>query len=341
MVSLVVHHIAADHWSAMVLFTDLLAAYRARHDDQAPELAPLPVQYADYAAWQAALLADTDGPVVAQRDFWREQLAGMPEDPGLHSDFARPPVLSGQGDAVEFTVDGATRAKFARLSQDLGVTEFMLLQSAVAVALHKAGEGPDIPLGTPVAGRTEAELDALIGFFINIVVLRNDLGGNPTLRELLLRARDTALAAYAHQDLPFDQVVDAVRPVRSLSRNPLFGVVVHVREALPADRVIEAGSDGKTTFTALEPPFDVAHADLSVNFFATDDGYRGHVIYRTDLYQRATAERLVRWLGRVLAAFADDPDQRLRDVQIAVPRGTQAGAELRRGCQGQRARPLA
>ena len=316
-VSLVVHHIAADHWSAMVLFTDLLVAYRARHDDQAPKLAPLPVQYADYAAWQAALLADTDGPVVAQRDFWREQLAGLPEDPGLHCDFARPPVLSGQGDAVEFTVDSVTRAKFARLSQDLGVTEFMLLQSAVAVALHKAGEGPDIPLGTPVAGRTEAELDALIGFFINIVVLRNDLSGNPTLRDLLLRARDTALAAYAHQDLPFDQVVDAVRPVRSLSRNPLFGVVVHVREALPADRVIEAGSDGQTTFTAMEPPFDVAHADLSVNFFATDDGYRGHVIYRTDLYQRATAERLVRWLGRVLAAFADDPDQRLRDVQIA------------------------
>ena len=316
-VSLVVHHIAADHWSAMVLFTDLLVAYRAMHDDQAPKLAPLPVQYADYAAWQAALLADADGPVVAQRDFWREQLAGLPEDPGLHCDFARPPVLSGQGDAVEFTVDSVTRAKFARLSQDLGVTEFMLLQSAVAVALHKAGEGPDIPLGTPVAGRTEAELDALIGFFINIVVLRNDLSGNPTLRDLLLRGRDTALAAYAHQDLPFDQVVDAVRPVRSLSRNPLFGVVVHVREALPADRVIEAGSDGQTTFTAMEPPFDVAHADLSVNFFATDDGYRGHVIYRTDLYQRATAERLVRWLGRVLAAFADDPDQRLRDVQIA------------------------
>ena len=185
----------------------------------------------------------------------------------------------------------------------------MLLQSAVAVALHKAGEGPDIPLGTPVAGRTEAELDQLIGFFINIVVLRNDLRGNPTLRDLLLRTRDTALAAYAHQDLPFDQVVDAVRPVRSLSRNPLFGVVVHVREALPTDQVIEAGSDGETTFTALEPPFDVAHADLSVNFFATEDGYRGHVIYRTDLYRRATAERLVGWLGRVLAAFADDPDQ--------------------------------
>ena len=324
-VSLVVHHIAADHWSAMVLFNDLLVAYRSRRDGQSPAFAPLNVQYADYAAWQAALLADTDGPVVAQRDYWRRRLEGLPADPGLTPDLKRPLVLSGEGDAVEFSVGSEVRAKLTDLSQQLGVTEFMLLQLAVAVALHKAGEGNDIPLGTPVAGRTEAELDQLVGFFINIVVLRNDLTGNPTLRELLGQARDTALGAYAHQDLPFDQVVDAVRPVRSLPRNPLFGVVVHVREALPAGQVVESSADGDTVFTALEPPFDVAHADLSVNFFATaqtagsagDDGYRGHVIYRTDLYRRTTAERLVRWLGRVLAAFADDPDQRLRDVQVA------------------------
>ena len=275
------------------------------------------VQYADYAAWQATLLADTDGPVVAQRDYWRKQLAGLPESAGLTPDFARPAVLSGEGDAVEFVIDASTRAKFAELSREIGVTEFMLLQSAVAVALHKAGEGSDIPLGTPVAGRTETALEALVGFFINIVVLRNDLSGNPTLRDVLRSARDTALEAYANQDLPFDHVVDAVNPTRSLSRNPLFNVVVHVREALPTGHLVESGGDGDTMFSALEPPFDVAHSDLSVNFFGTDDGYRGHVIYRTDLYRRATAERMVRWLGRVLSAFADDPDQRLRDVQIA------------------------
>ncbi|AEV74823.1 amino acid adenylation enzyme/thioester reductase family protein [Mycolicibacterium rhodesiae NBB3] len=325
-VSLVVHHIAADHWSAMVLFNDLLTAYRARRSGQAPEFAPLDVQYADYAAWQAALLADADGPVVAQRDYWRRQLAGLREGTGLTPDFTRPEVLSGAGDAVEFSIDAATRSKFAELSHELGVTEFMLLQSAVAIALHKAGEGTDIPIGTPVAGRTEAALDQLIGFFVNIVVLRNDLSGNPSLREVLRGARDTALEAYANQDLPFDHVVDAVKPARSLSRNPLFNVVVHVREALPVGDVVDSGGDGDTVFTALEPPFDVAHADLSVNFFAAaqtagsaggDEGYRCHVIYRTDLYRRESAERLVRWLGRVLFAFADDPDQRLRDVLIA------------------------
>ncbi|WP_326546127.1 amino acid adenylation domain-containing protein [Mycolicibacterium sp. ND9-15] len=316
-VSLVVHHIAADHWSALVLFGDLLTAYRTRRAGHAPGFAPLQIQYADYAAWQAARLAESDGPLAAQRDYWRRQLAGLHEDPGLAPDFPRPPVLSGEGDAVEFGIDAAARAKIAELGRELGVTEFMLLQAAVAVALHKAGERPDIPLGTPVAGRTEAALDPLVGFFVNIVVLRNDLTENPTLREVLRRARDTALEAYAHQDLPFDQVVDAVRPARSLSRNPLFGVVVHVREALPAGQVIESGPGGDTTFTPLEPPFDVAHADLSVNFFGADDGYRGHVIYRTDLYRRDTAERFVGWLKRVLAAFADDPDQRVRDVQIA------------------------
>jgi len=318
--SLVVHHIAADHWSAGVLFTDVLAAYHARRAGQTAALAPLPVQYADFAAWQARLLADEGEAVVAQRDYWTKQLAGLPEENGLRPDFPRPPVPTGEGDALDFAIEASTRAKLVGLTRELGVTEFMLLQAAVAVALHKAGEGVDIPLGTPVAGRTEPELDQLIGFFINIVVLRNDLAGNPTLREVLRRAREMALAAYAHQDLPFDRVVDAVSPVRSLSRNPLFGVVVHVREELPADRVIDDGEDGETRFTALEPTFDVAHADLSVNFFAAGEpgtgGYKGTVIYRTELYERASAERLVSWFHRVIDAFADDADQTLRDITI-------------------------
>ncbi|MCV7314896.1 amino acid adenylation domain-containing protein [Mycolicibacillus parakoreensis] len=326
-VSLVVHHIASDHWSAGVLFTDLLTAYRARCAGGPPAWPPLPVQYTDYAAWQENLLSEPvsaeNSLIGAQRDYWVRQLADLPEDTGLRPDFPRRPAPSGDGAAVEFAIDTHTREKLVGLSCELGITEFMLLQTAVAVVLHKAGGGDDIPLGTPVAGRTEPELDQLIGFFVNILVLRNDLSGNPTLRDVLGRTRETALEAYAHQDLPFDRVVDAVNPIRSLSRNPLFQVVVHVREHLPAERMLDNDHGGQTRFGAIEPTFDVAHADLSVNFFTTDDdtetGYVGRVIYRTELYHPSTVQRLVGWLTRVLAAFADDIDQPMRAVSLADP----------------------
>ncbi len=326
--SLVVHHIASDHWSAGVLFSDVMAAYRARRGGQAPSWAPLRVQYADYAAWQRTFLGEVGGQESAiageQREYWTRQLSGLPEDTGLRPDFPRQPVPSGDGESVDFQIDATIRAKLAELCRELGITEFMLLQTAVAVVLHKAGGGTDIPLGTPVAGRTEAELDQLIGFFVNILVLRNDMDGNPTLRELLTRARETALAAYAHQDLPFDRVVDSVSPVRSLSRNPLFQVVVHVRDHVSATRVIEAAAPGSgqpdTVCTSMDPIFDMAHADLSVNFFGTDGsggiGYHCNVIYRTELYARTTIERLAQWLTRALTEFAMDLDQSLRDVQL-------------------------
>ncbi|OBJ00378.1 non-ribosomal peptide synthetase [Mycobacterium sp. 1465703.0] len=329
--SLVVHHIASDHWSAGVLFSDVMTAYRARRGGEEPSWAPLRVQYADYAEWQRTFLgldSDANGQESAiaaeQREYWTRQLAGLPEDTGLRPDFPRQPVPSGDGESVDFRIDSATRDKLNEVCRELGITEFMLLQSAVAVVLHKAGGGVDIPLGTPVAGRTEAELDQLIGFFVNILVLRNDLDGNPTLRELLKRARETALAAYAHQDLPFDRVVDSVSPVRSLSRNPLFQVVVHVRDHLSATQVIETAPAGSaqqdTVCTSLAPVFDMAHADLSVNFFGTDGsddiGYNCNVIFRTELYARTTIERLAGWLTRALTAFADDLDQTLRDVEL-------------------------
>ncbi|WP_445168174.1 amino acid adenylation domain-containing protein [Mycolicibacterium sp. Dal123E01] len=313
--SMVVHHIAADHWSAGVLFTDVLTAYCDRRDGAAPSWQPLPIQYRDYAAWQVELLSDTEL-MDAQREYWVRQLDGLPEDTGLRPDLPRPPMAGGAGGAIPLHFDAGVRERLTALSRELGITEFMLLQTAIAVVLNKAGGGDDIPLGTPVAGRTDTELDRLVGFFVNILVLRNDLSGNPTLREALLRAREMALAAYANQDLPFDRVVDAVNPVRSLSRNPLFQVVVHVREELPENQLIEAGPDGETRFTALEPTFDVAHADLSVNFFVGDDGYRGHVIYRTELYHPSTMQRFSAWLTQVVEAFATNPDLTLRDVNL-------------------------
>jgi mycobactin peptide synthetase MbtE len=315
-VSLVFHHIAADDWSGSVLFAELGTAYRARRTGRALTKAPLRIQYADYAAWQAVLLSDGSGTVEAQRDYWRTQLADLSET-GLTPDFPRPTVLTDEGDAVAFVLDGATRSALTELSKQCGSTDFMLLQTAVAVALHKAGNGFDIPVLAPFAGRTEAELEHLIGAFGNLLVLRNDLGDNPTVREMLRRTRDIALTAYAHSDLPFDRVVDTLGPVPRSVHDPLFGVAVHMREALPKNQVVESGAGGVTMLSALEAPIDVAHADLSVLFSPAGARLRGHVVYRTDLYRRATAERLAAWLDRVLRAFADDPGQRLRDIQIA------------------------
>ena len=154
--SLVVHHIASDHWSAGVLFADVMTAYRARRAGEAPAWAPLRVQYADYAAWQGAFLgldSDASGqesPIaVEQREYWTRQLAGLPEDTGLRPDFPRQPVPSGEGESVEFRIDAATRARLAELCRELGITEFMLLQTAVAVVLHKAGGGAGHPAGHP------------------------------------------------------------------------------------------------------------------------------------------------------------------------------------------------
>ncbi|MEB3061597.1 non-ribosomal peptide synthetase [[Mycobacterium] zoologicum] len=322
--SLVVHHIAADHWSVEVLFTDLLIAYRARTSGAEPSWATPELQYADFAHWQGELLRDESGLIDAQRRYWIEQLAGLADDTGPRPDFPRPATANGSGASVAFTVTPAVRAGLAALARDTGATEFMVVQAAVAVLMHLAGSGDDIPLGVPIAGRTDNALDNLVGFFVNIVVLRNRLSGNPTLRDVVLRAREAALGAYAHADLPFDRLVEAVNPVRTLSRNPLFQVVVHVRDAADVTHVVGSGEGGDLVFRTVMPTFDIAHADLSVNLFATagnedgagGPGYDGHLIYRTDLYQRETVQRLADWLGRVLEAMASSPGRNLRDISL-------------------------
>ncbi|MEB3020728.1 non-ribosomal peptide synthetase [[Mycobacterium] crassicus] len=319
--SLVVHHIAADHWSVEVLFTDLLIAYRSRAAGDEPSWAPPALQYADFAHWQGELLRDESGLIESQRRYWIEQLADLADDTGPRPDFPRPATANGSGDAVAFTVTPQVRAGLAALARETGSTEFMVVQAAVAVLMHLAGSGDDIPLGVPIAGRTDNALDNLVGFFVNIVVLRNRLSGNPTLRDVVLRAREAALGAYAHADLPFDRLVEALNPVRTLSRNPLFQVVVHVRDAADVSHVVSSGDSGDLVFRTVMPTFDIAHADLSVNLFANADnadgpGYDGHLIYRTDLYQRATVERLADWLGRVLEAMAAAPERTLRDISL-------------------------
>ncbi|NKQ55823.1 amino acid adenylation domain-containing protein [Amycolatopsis sp. K13G38] len=283
---LVVHHIAADEWSARPLLRDLGEAYAARIAGTAPHWQPLPVQYADYTLWQEENASGTE--------FWAKQLEDPPEELPLPTDRPRPPQPTRRGGSVHIGFPEVTS-----LARRLGVTELMVGQAAVAVLLHRLGAGEDIPLGTPAAGRNDDALDNLVGFFVNNLVLRTDVSGDPTFRELLGRIRETNLEAYSHQDVPFERVVDALNPPRSPGRHPLFQIMVSQR-----DEPIELALPGITA-TSLDPGITGAKFDLAFHFGpgACD------ITYSADLFEESTVERLGRWFARVVEVLVRDPER--------------------------------
>ncbi|MFF2326473.1 MULTISPECIES: non-ribosomal peptide synthase/polyketide synthase [unclassified Streptomyces] len=336
---LMVHHIAGDGWSTGPLLRDLTTAYAARREGAKPERSPLPVQYADYALWQQDLLgdgADPDSLLNGQLAYWRERLADLPEQVELPFDRPRPMAMSYRGAHLPVRIDAELHRGLRALARDGGASLFIVLQAGLAALLGKLGAGTDVPIGTPIAGRTDEALDDLVGFFVNTLVLRTDLSGDPSFTELLGRVRSDALAAYAHQEVPFEHLVEALNPTRTLAHHPLFQTMLTLQNApldtfdLPRLRVA----------TDLVPT-GTAKCDLT--FVLTEqpgeDGLSGVVEYSTDLFDAATVTGIVgRWL-RLLRAVVADPGRRIGQVDVLsadelralLPADTDQGGELPEG----------
>ncbi|MGV9358466.1 amino acid adenylation domain-containing protein [Streptomyces misionensis] len=309
---LVMHHIAADGWSLGPLLRDLSEAYAARRGGTAPDWRPLPVQYADYTLWQRTVMGDENDPdsrLTEQLDHWKAALDGLPEELDLPADRPRPEVATYRGDHVPLELSARAHAGLAALARANGVSVFMVLQAGLAALLTRLGAGTDVPIGTPIAGRTDDALDDLVGFFVNTLVLRTDTSGDPTFRELLARVRETDLAAYTHQELPFERLVEELNPVRSLARHPLFQIMLILHNTdrpeieLPGLRASAEGADAP-----------VAKFDLSVSLWerhteaGAADGILGQLEYAVDLFDRSTAEAVAARLERLLTAAATDAD---------------------------------
>ncbi|WP_234343511.1 non-ribosomal peptide synthetase, partial [Streptomyces sp. WM6372] len=317
---MVVHHIAADGWSMAPLARDLSQAYAARCQGDAPAWEELAVQYADYTLWQREVLGSEDDPesvIAAQVAYWERALADLPEQLELPVDFPRPAVASHEGASVEVHVPAEVHARLVELSRSCGASVFMTVQAALAVLLSKMGAGQDIPIGTPVAGRTDDALDDMVGFFVNTLVLRTDVSGDPTFREIVERVREADLAAFAHQDVPFERLVEILNPARSMARHPLFQVMLAFQNNTRPDL------DLPGIQTLAEPADGVAaRFDLSFSLGETHGvdgkpaGLEGQLDYRTDLFSAETGRGLVDRLVRVIEEVTADPDAAIRSFGV-------------------------
>lgn len=306
---LVVHHILYDGWSAGVLSRELGECYRAYSSGEAPRLPELPVQYADYAVWQREWLAG--GLYDEQLAYWRGQLAGAPALLELPTDFPRPKARSHRGAAERLLIPKQVMDGLLALGKQESATLFMTLLAGFQLLLSRYSGQDDIVVGTPIANRTRSELEHLIGFFVNTLALRTDLSGDPSFRELLRRVRGVALGAYAHQDLPFEKLVEELRPDRVQDRNPLFQAMLVLQNA-PRARLALPG----VTLRSRPGQSATSKFDLTLTVHQTAQGLTASLGYDTDLFRPATITRMLGHLSRLLQAVAASPDQRLSAISL-------------------------
>ena len=319
----VVHHIAADGWSITPLVRDLGVAYAARCAGRAPGWAPLPVQYVDYTLWQREQLGDLDDPhsrISAQLAYWEQALAGVPERLELPTDRPYPPVADYRGARVAVDWPVELQQQVARVARAHNATSFMVVQAALAVLLSKLSASADVAVAFPIAGRRDPALDELVGFFVNALVLRVDLAGDPSVGELLGQVRARSLAAYEHQDVPFEVLVERLNPTRSLTHHPLVQVTLawqNWQNDDPAELEL-----GDVQVTPL--PVDTRTARMDLTFFLAERwteagepaGIGGEVEFRTDVFDAASIETLIERFERVLVAMTDDPSRRLSSMDL-------------------------
>ncbi|MFG2912774.1 amino acid adenylation domain-containing protein [Kitasatospora sp. NPDC048298] len=317
--ALVLHHIAADGWSLGPLANDLAEAYRSRLAGRAPAFAQLPVQYADFTLWQRQLLGSEQDPhseLSRQLAHWSRALDGLPVEIGLPFDRPRQALATHRGGAVHLPLPAELVRALRAFARDSGTSLFMVAQAGLAALLTRYGAGTDIPLGSPVAGRGDARLHGLVGMFVNTLVLRTDTSGDPSFSELLSRVREFDLAAYENQDLPFERLVEALNPERSLSRNPLFQVILDCRDA---DPVPDTGPD--LTMEPVPTAGSTAKWDLFVQLTAGPETDRMDlaVEYASDLFEERTVRRLAAALLRLLASATDAPTRPLSHLEVLTP----------------------
>ncbi len=304
------HHIVSDAWSAGILFKELGELYNAFASGQPSSLAPLEIQYADFAEWQRKWLQGDE--LERQLSYWRAKLDGVNGILELPTDRPRAAARTSRGAYKFLTFSRDLSAALTELSRREGATLFMTLLAAFQIILWRYSDQPDIVVGSPIAGRNRAEIEDLIGFFINTLALRADLSGNPTLRAFLEQTKETALAAYAHQDLPFEKLVEELQPERDLSRNPLFQVMFQFQNTAP----LQLNLNGLAV-SRMEASTESAKFDLMLVTSEDDDGALKCLMeYNTDLFQGETIERMLRHYETLLEAIVANPEQRVANLPL-------------------------